>query len=302
MAGKKLASLALAVVLALSLLVVPAGAAGNGVGVLLDGVPVAYDDNYGYPFLDSAGRTQVPFRRTMETFGCTVSWDNENRVAIAEKDGVRVEVPIGQAYLLRNGQRVDLDTVAQIRNTRTFLPIRPVVEAFGAAVTWDGGNRQVLITTGADLVRVHFLDVGQGDAALIDCGTVEVLIDGGDNGAGEDVVAYLAPYVDGALDYVIATHPDADHIGGLDDVLEAYQVGEVIDSGRASDTKTYADYWAAVQAEGCTLSYDTDRIIPLSGTPSCPSWRPGTTGRTATTAPWWPSSPAGMSRSSSPGT
>ena len=186
-------------------------------------------------------------------------------MAIAEKDGVRVEVPIGQAYLLRNGQRVDLDTVAQIRNTRTFLPIRPVVEAFGAAVTWDGGNRQVLITTGADLVRVHFLDVGQGDAALIDCGTVEVLIDGGDNGAGEDVVAYLAPYVDGALDYVIATHPDADHIGGLDDVLEAYQVGEVIDSGRASDTKTYADYWAAVQAEGCTFSYDTDRIIPLSG-------------------------------------
>ena len=79
------------------------------------------------------------------------------------------------------------------------------------------------------------------------------------------MVAYLAPYVDGALDYVIATHPDADHIGGLDDVLEAYQVGEVIDSGRASDTKTYADYWAAVQAEGCTLSYDTDRIIPLSG-------------------------------------
>lgn len=264
MAGKKLASLALAVVLALSLLAVPAGAAGNGVGVLLEGVPVAYDDNYGYPFLDSAGRTQVPFRRTMETFGCTVSWDNENRVAIAEKDGVRVEVPIGQAYLLRNGQRVDLDTVAQIRNTRTFLPIRPVVEAFGAAVTWDGGNRQVLITTGADLVRVHFLDVGQGDAALIDCGTVEVLIDGGDNGAGAAVAAYLAAYVDGPLDYLIATHPDADHIGGLDEVLAAYPVGEVIDSGRTSDTKTYADYWAAVQAEGCTLSYDEDRILPLS--------------------------------------
>lgn len=263
MAGKRLASLLVAVPLILSLLAVPAGAAG-AVGVTIDGTPVRFTGDYGAPFLDSAGRTQVPFRRTLETFGCTVSWDNENRVAIAEKDGVRVEVPIGQAYLLRNGQRVDLDTVAQIRNTRTFLPIRPVVEAFGAAVTWDGGNRQVLITTGADLVRVHFLDVGQGDAALIDCGTVEVLIDGGDNGAGEDVVAYLAPYVDGALDYVIATHPDADHIGGLDEVLAAYPVGEVIDSGRTSDTKTYADYWAAVQAEGCTLSYDEDRILPLS--------------------------------------
>ena len=78
------------------------------------------------------------------------------------------------------------------------------------------------------------------------------------------MAAYLAAYVDGPLDYLIATHPDADHIGGLDEVLAAYPVGEVIDSGRTSDTKTYADYWAAVQAEGCTLSYDEDRILPLS--------------------------------------
>lgn len=263
MAGKRLASLLVAVPLILSLLAVPAGAAG-AVGVTIDGTPVRFAGDYGVPFLDSAGRTQVPFRRTLEVFGCTVSWDNPSRTAWAEKNGVQVAVPIGQPWMTVNGHRVDLDTAAQIRDNRTYLPIRPVVEAFGAAVTWDGGNRQVLITTGADLVRVHFLDVGQGDAALIDCGTVEVLIDGGDNGAGEDVVAYLAPYVDGALDYVIATHPDADHIGGLDDVLEAYQVGEVIDSGRASDTKTYADYWAAVQAAGCTLSYDEDRILPLS--------------------------------------
>ena len=41
-------------------------------------------------------------------------------------------------------------------------------------------------------------------------------------------------------------------------------MGEVIDSGRKSDTDTYKDYWAAVQAEGCTISYGEDRIIPLS--------------------------------------
>ena len=41
-------------------------------------------------------------------------------------------------------------------------------------------------------------------------------------------------------------------------------MGEAIDSGRKSDTDTYKDYWAAVQAEGCTISYGEDRIIPLS--------------------------------------
>ena len=263
MAGKRLASLLVAVPLILSLLAVPAGAAG-AVGVTIDGTPVRFTGDYGAPFLDSAGRTQVPFRRTLETFGCTVSWDNPSRTAWAEKDGVQVAVPIGQPWMTVNGHRVDLDTAAQIRDNRTYLPIRPVLEAFGAYVTWDGEARQVVVTTGAALVRVHFLDVGQGDAALIDCGTTEVLIDGGDNGAGAAVAAYLAAYVDGPLDYLIATHPDADHIGGLDEVLAAYPVGEVIDSGRTSDTKTYADYWAAVQAEGCTLSYDEDRILPLS--------------------------------------
>ena len=263
MAGKRLASLLVAVPLILSLSAVPAGAAG-AVGVTIDGTPVRFAGDYGVPFLDSAGRTQVPFRRTLEVFGCTVSWDNPSRTAWAEKDGVQVAVPIGQPWMTVNGHRVDLDTAAQIRDNRTYLPIRPVLEAFGAYVTWDGAARQVVVTTGAALVRVHFLDVGQGDAALIDCGPTEVLIDGGDNGAGAAVVAYLAAYVDGPLDYLIATHPDADHIGGLDEVLAAYPVGEVIDSGRTSDTKTYADYWAAVQAEGCTLSYDEDRILPLS--------------------------------------
>ena len=82
MAGKRLASLLVAVPLILSLLAVPAGAAG-AVGVTIDGTPVRFTGDYGAPFLDSAGRTQVPFRRTLEVFGCTVSWDNPSRTAWA---------------------------------------------------------------------------------------------------------------------------------------------------------------------------------------------------------------------------
>ena len=261
--GKKIGAAVLSFALVLSLLVLPAGAAGE-IGVTIDGTSVLYDDGYGRPFLDSAGRTQVPFRLTMESFGCAVYWNNETRTAVAEKDGTRVEVPIGAPYLLVNGKRMEMDTTAQIVDTRTYLPIRPVMEAFGAYVTWDNANRLVVIKTGSSLLRVHFLDVGQGDCILIDCGETEVLIDGGNNGAGDEVVSYLTPYIDGKLDYLIATHPDADHVGGLDAVLEAFEVGEVIDSGHKSDTDTYKDYWAAVQAEGCTISYGEDLIIPLS--------------------------------------
>ncbi len=263
MLGKKQRALALTLALLLSLMVLPARAAGE-IGVTINGTAVLYDDGYGRPFLDSAGRTQVPFRLTMESFGCDVDWNNETRSSIAEKDGIRVEVPIGKKYLLVNGKQVEMDTTAQVVNSRTYLPIRPVMEAFGASVTWDADSRLVVINTVGNLLRVHFLDVGQGDSILIDCGEIEVLIDGGNNNTGEEVVSYLNAYVDGPLEYLIATHPDADHVGGLDSVLNAFDIKEVIDSGRSADTKTYRDYWAAVQAEGCIISYDADRIIPLS--------------------------------------
>ena len=205
----------LVLALLLSLLVLPAQAAEEAIGVTINGTPVTYDDGYGRPFVDAAGRTQVPFRLTMETFGCTVDWDNDTRTAVAEKDGTKVEVPVGRDYLIINGKRADIDTTAQLVDGRVYLPIRPVLEAFDASVTWNSKDHLVVVTTGSSLVRVYFLDVGQGDATLIDCGETEVLIDGGTNSAGKDVVAAIAPYIDGKLDYVIATHPDADHVGGL---------------------------------------------------------------------------------------
>lgn len=253
--------------LALILCLPATAGAVQPVGVIIDGQAVAFDDTFGAPFIDSAGRTQVPFRVTLETFGCAVSWNNDTRTAIAEKEGTIVEVPIGQSHILVNGRRVPIDTTSLIRENRTYLPIRAVLEAFGAYVTWDDVNRQVVATTGADLLRVHFMDVGQGDATLIDAGEIEVLIDGGTNKAGPRLVEYLAGHVDGILDYVIATHPDHDHIGGLDNVLIAFQVGEVIDSGYTNATQSWQDYWTALEAEpDCVLSFDEDRIIPLSET------------------------------------
>lgn len=253
-------------VLLCAMLVVPVSAA-RSVGILIDGQAVAFNEEYGYPFIDSADRTQVPFRITLETFGCEVSWEQETHTAIAEKDGITVRVPIGQPCIVVDGQNVAIDTVSVLVNDRTYLPIRAVLEAFGAQVSWDQANWQVIVSTaGAPSLslQVHFIDVGQGDSTLIDMGETEVLIDGGDNKAGSTVVSYIAPYVDGKLDYVIATHPDADHIGGLDDVLAAYDVGEVIDGGYRTTSKTYQSYWTAVLSEpGCILSYDENRVIPL---------------------------------------
>lgn len=115
-------------------------------------------------------------------------------------------------------------------------------------------------------MTIHFIDVGEGDSTLIDFGEYEILIDAGPNMAGQAVVDYIKPYVDGSLDLVIATHVHHDHIGGMDDVLKAYDVKEIIHSGDTYHTQSYLDYYAAVQAKpNCLYTEDEDRIIDMGG-------------------------------------
>jgi competence protein ComEC len=101
------------------------------------------------------------------------------------------------------------------------------------------------------IISVHFIDVGQGDAILIDDGTTEILIDGGDKSSG--VADYLDEYVDGNLEIMIATHAHADHIGGLGSVLEKYTVEQIWYDGYSYSSKTFTDFISAGEAENAEI-------------------------------------------------
>lgn len=91
--------------------------------------------------------------------------------------------------------------------------------------------------TPSDKLVVSFLDVGQGDAILIETpGKHQVLIDGGKNRQVLTELGKRLGFLDRNLDVVMATHPDADHIGGLPEVLSRYGVGLFIEPGADSDS------------------------------------------------------------------
>lgn len=138
----------LSLVLILALSTVTAFAQ-NEIIVSVDSERVEFDEDIGYPFIDENNRTQVPFRATLEKYGANVDWDDVNRMAIATKDDITVKVPIGENYILKNDEKIETDTVALIKDSRTYLPIRAVIEAFGSLVEWDSGLNTVVITTEA---------------------------------------------------------------------------------------------------------------------------------------------------------
>nr|WP_315024999.1 family 10 glycosylhydrolase [uncultured Aminipila sp.] len=137
--------------------------ADSGVGVTIDGKNVSLAENLGKPFIDTNGRTLVPLRGVMEEFGCKVDWDNDNRIAIVVKNGTTVQVPIDQKYVLVNGLQKGNDTEAVIKDEHTYLPIRVVLEAFGAGVAWDNANRIVVVNTDGTVAQFNDSNNQKGD-------------------------------------------------------------------------------------------------------------------------------------------
>jgi len=100
------------------------------------------------------------------------------------------------------------------------------------------------------LLTVSFLDVGQGDAIFIRAPSGrQVLIDGGPNTGVLRELARVVPWYDRSIDVVIPTHPDADHISGLIDVLARYKVDTIVHSSVEGDTKTFAAFNKAMADE-----------------------------------------------------
>ncbi|MFP4686857.1 MAG: helix-hairpin-helix domain-containing protein, partial [bacterium] len=100
-------------------------------------------------------------------------------------------------------------------------------------------------------LRIHFIDVGQGDAILIQPPNQKYyLIDAGKSSAADKVISYLNSLGVHRIEAVIMTHPHTDHIGGMTKIFEAFDVAEVWDAGAVHTTKTYEKTLEAIEKHG----------------------------------------------------
>lgn len=246
----------------------------NNPDMYADGVEKEIDEGLGTaPVIDN-GRTLLPVRSVVEEIGGTVGWEqNTQTVTLNYKsDEIKLAINSEKAYL--NGKENILDTAPKIINGRTMLPIRFVAESFGFRVFWDGTNSVITITNASEPgdvkipenwlltpedkadgdLNVHFIDVGQGDAVFIELPNGKtMLIDAGPS-AGT-VSGYIRSKGYNVIDYVVATHPDADHINGMLEVLETFGVGTFYMPEKEHTTQIFGKMLDAVSANGCAAEY-----------------------------------------------
>ena len=107
--------------------------------------------------------------------------------------------------------------------------------------------------------EVFFLDVGQGDAAVIMCDGKAMLIDGGDSKKSSLIYSFLKSHNIDHLDYIVASHPDADHIGGLSGALNYATVSKAFCTTNYHDTKTFQSFVKYLKQQG------VDITVPSAG-------------------------------------
>ena len=105
-----------------------------------------------------------------------------------------------------------------------------------------------------ELLSVHFINVGEGDAILVVQGDYAMLVDGGPAEMGTTVFTYLRDQGVARLEYVVATHPFADHTGGLPDVLRRMNVRNVLLPMVYHDTPAYNAFLIAVEDSGADVA------------------------------------------------
>ncbi len=115
--------------------------------IYMDDVKMEFDDNLGRPILSDEERTLLPFRKMFETSGAEVYWEEETRTAVAVRGDITIRVPIGTDYILRNGEKIQIDTKSMIYGDRTYIPLRAVMEAMGYSVNWFEKLRMIEIRT-----------------------------------------------------------------------------------------------------------------------------------------------------------
>lgn len=141
------------------------------------------------------------------------------------------------------------------KNTAKFLPLHKTAASETTASAKKTANpafKPVLKN-----LSVSFIDVGQGDSTFICCDGATMLIDAGVPEMGPRVAEYLKNLGVTKLDYLVGTHPDADHIGGLSTVINAYPVGKLLMTHTYSTTETFVSLIKTIGAKKLKIKAPT---------------------------------------------
>ena len=128
----------------------------------------------------------------------------------------------------------------------------------------ESDDKTSVSTFSGDTLRVNYIDVGQGDSIFIQLPNKEtMLIDAGEAYEADNVINYLNNLGIKKIDYVVGTHPHTDHIGGLEEVINTFDVGAIYMPKVSSNSKTFEDLLTTISNKGLKVKTAKSGVVVL---------------------------------------
>ena len=141
----------------------------------------------------------------------------------------------------------------KINKTRIISGIIILIALIIGYLTQDK-TEETHTVLGEDIMRVHFIDVGEGDSTFIEFPDGKtMLVDAGEQTEGEKVLEYIKNCKSDRVDFLVGTHPHSDHIGGLETVVRNLEIGSVYMPKVSHNTKTFENLILAIREKGMKI-------------------------------------------------
>ena len=148
----------------------------------------------------------------------------------------------------------DADFTAETNANKTQVELTDSESKQGTDSPTDKPSETPEITSDNGLMRVHFIDVGQADSTFIELGNGQtMLIDAGEPHNASTIIKYIKDREYSAIDFVIATHPHDDHIGGMAEVLNSFTIGKMYMPKQAHTISAFDNMLDAIENNGIEL-------------------------------------------------
>ena len=155
---------------------------------------------------------------------------------------ILILVPILISGLLLGGNNKNAKAITTVVTPQPTIVSTPVAEPTLQPTLQPTPTIEIKNITVENPIEVHFISTGNSDAILIKDNEKNMLIDGAENNDEKSLVGYLNSEGIKKLDYVVLTHPDADHCGGLDAIINNFSIGQIFIGNGDADTQTYKDF------------------------------------------------------------
>lgn len=182
--------------------------------------------------------------------GCELDTSTSSASSTSTKSETSIATTVSET----EGSTAPFETSSVIEETTTSSTETTTPVSTTTTTVSTTAEPVVEITEFSDDMKVHFIDVDQGDSTFIELPNGEaMLIDAGETDQADKVVTYIYTQGYDTLDYVVATHAHSDHIGGLPDVLGSFNIENFYMTSAVATTTIYEDMLNAVDESGATV-------------------------------------------------